>query len=312
MRKTAIVTGLLLLLVVVPVIVNQLWPAEGRSLTGTELSDTEYEEIVFRNTAQGIDLAGLLFVPEGEGPFPAAVVIHGSGTSRRANRWYLTLVQHLKENGIAVLLPDKRGSEQSGGDWRSADFEDLATDTIAATEFMQAQDKVPVAGVGIIGMSQGGWIAPLVADRVDVAFVVSLVGSAVTPNEQLLFEEDHNLRQMGFLPGISYVIALMSTTYIKEVAQTDFWDAVGDFDALPYWQRLDVSALVLLGRDDTNVPSEESARRLEALGNERIRITIFDGSGHALESPPGQGDSIIRAEALDAVSGFIREEGSGQ
>ena len=72
-----------------------------------------------------------------------------------------------------------------------------------------------ISGVGIIGMSQGGWIAPIVArDSDDLGFVVSMVGSTVTPNEQLLFEEDHNLRQMGFLPGVSYAIALMSTRYI--------------------------------------------------------------------------------------------------
>ena len=312
MKKTTIVAVVLLLLIVAPVIVKQVLPAEGRSFTGTSLDETDYEEVVFRNAEQGIDMAGMLFVPSGDGPFPAAVVIHGSGTSNRANRWYLTLVKHLQDSGVAVLLPDKRGSEKSGGDWRSASFEDLATDTIAALEFMENQDRVPLAVTGIIGMSQGGWIAPIVADRVDVEFVVSVVGSVVTPDEQLLFEEDYNLRQMGFLPGISYLVALVSTTIIKGGAQKEFWDAVRDYDPAPKWQKLDVDALALFGREDTNVPSEESAKRLESLRNERIRIRVFDGSGHALESPPGQGDSIIRQDALDAVSSFIlsvRERG---
>ena len=73
----------------------------------------------------------MLFLPEGNGPFPAAVIIHGSGTSDRDNLWPLTLTQYLRESGIAVLLPDKRGSEKSEGDWRTSSFQDLAGDTFS-------------------------------------------------------------------------------------------------------------------------------------------------------------------------------------
>ena len=157
-------------------------------------------------------------------------------------------------------------------------------------------------------MSQGGWIAPLVADLSgDVEFIVSLAGAAVTPEEQLLFEEDHNLRQMGFLPGISKTIALLSTTYIRKFAQPAFWDAVGDFDPLPYWGRLNIDALVLLGDQDTNVPSGESAARLQALKNSKIDVRVYEGSGHAIQSPAGSGDSIIRQDALEDIRGFIAD-----
>ncbi len=298
----------LVLLVVGPVIVRQLFPPNPRLYSGVTLDEVQYTEVAFRNAAQDIDLAGMLFVPAGEGPFPAAVIIHGSGTSNRQNRWYLTLTKHLLDNGIAVLLPDKRGSEQSSGNWRTADFEDLATDTLAALEFMQQQETVAVSGVGIIGMSQGGWIAPIVArDASDLDFVVSMVGSAVTPNEQLLFEEDHNLRQIGFLPGVSYGIALMSTQYIRRVRMPEFYDAVGEYDAVPLWAEITADTLVLLGSEDTNVPSAESAARIEALGHDRISVVVFEGSGHALQDPPGAGDQLIRKEALVAISDFILE-----
>ena len=298
----------LVLLVVGPVIVRQLFPPNPRLYSGVTLDEVQYTEVAFRNAAQDIDLAGMLFVPAGEGPFPAAVIIHGSGTSNRQNRWYLTLTKHLLDNGIAVLLPDKRGSEQSSGNWRTADFEDLATDTLAALEFMQQQQTVAVSGVGIIGMSQGGWIAPIVArDASDLDFVVSMVGSAVTPNEQLLFEEDHNLRQIGFLPGVSYGIALMSTQYIRRVRMPEFYDAVGEYDAVPLWAEITADTLVLLGSEDTNVPSAESAARIEALGHDRISVVVFEGSGHALQDPPGAGDQLIRKEALVAISDFILE-----
>jgi len=298
---------LFLLILFGPVAVKQLLPAEGRQYDWVSLDEMRYSEITFRNTEQQLELGGMLFVPAGDGPFSAAVIIHGSGTSRRDSGWYLTLTDHLQQNGIAVLLPDKRGSEKSAGDWQSADLHDLATDTLAAVEYLQDQDHVAVSRIGIIGMSQGGWIAPIVASETsEIDFVVSMVGAAVTPREQLIYEENHNLRQIGFLPGISNAIATMSTAYIRNVAQAEFWDGVADYDPIPYWSAVDIPALVLLGADDTNVPSEESARRLQALQKPNLRIEIFEGSGHALQDPAGQGNSIIREEALDAIRSAIK------
>lgn len=301
-----VIYAAVLFLVIGPVIVTQLTGSDVRGFRGTTLEDTSYVDVSFKNTQQQLDLAGMLFSPSGDGPFPAAVIIHGSGTSQRGNRWYLTLTQHLQENGIVVLLPDKRGSEKSEGDWRDASFQDLATDTLAAVEFLKEQDHVAVDQIGLVGMSQGGWIAPIVVgSSSDIAFLVSVVGSAVTPEEQLMYEEDHNLRQMGFLPGISRLIAYLSTAHIRNIAQRKFWSANGDFDPLPYWGRLTVDALVLYGADDTNVPSAKSAEKLRSLKNPAIDVRIYEGSGHALEDPEGIGDSIFRLDALEDISSFI-------
>ena len=95
---------------------------------GPDLSDLEYSEISFENTHEDVQLAGMLFLPEGDGPFPTAVFIHGSGPSARNSAWYLGIAKYLQANGVAVLLPDKRGCEKSGGNWRGASIEDLATD----------------------------------------------------------------------------------------------------------------------------------------------------------------------------------------
>lgn len=300
------VSLLLLVVLIGPVLFKQIWPVERRQYDWVSLDETQYTEVTFRNTEQQLDLGGMLFVPAGDGPFPAAVIIHGSGTSRRDSGWYLTLTQHLQQNGVVVLLPDKRGSEKSEGNWRTSSFEDLSTDTLAAIEFLKTQQDVPLTSVGIIGMSQGGWIVPIVAsESSDVDFVVSMVGSAVTPAEQLIYEENHNLRQMGFLPGISNVIALASTAYIRNVAQAEFWDQVANYDPIPFWQEVNVPALALYGADDTNVPSEESAKRLNTLGKPNLRIKTYEGSGHALQDPVGRGNNIIRAEALDAIRSTI-------
>jgi len=294
----------------VPVLVRQLMPVESRQLERVELADTRHFEISFPNRAQDLALGGLLFVPEGDGPFPAAVLIHGSGTSRRANGWYLTLTKHLQDSGIVVLLPDKRGSEESEGNWRTSSFEDLATDTRAAIEHLREQQSVPISRIGVVGMSQGGWIAPLVASQEeDLAFLVSMVGAVVTPREQLLYEENYNLRQIGFLPGISNVLAYVGSANVRYLAQPELYELITDYDPLPYWRDISVDSLALFGADDTNVPSAESAKRLMALDNPRIRVEVYEGSGHALQSPSGQGDSIIRRDALEEISVFIHSIG---
>ena len=295
-----------LLVVFVPVLLKQLRPDPGRQYEAVSLDPTRYREIRFRNAVQDIDLAGMLYLPATEGPWPAAAVIHGSGTSSRSNRWYLSLAHYLQDHGIAVLLPDKRGSEQSGGDWRNASFEDLATDTEAALDYLRQRDDLPLTRVGVIGMSQGGWIAPLVADRQPgVDYLVSVVGSAVSTHEQVLYEEVFNLEQLGVLPGLSNLLARPANFLLFNFVQKDFWSAVGDFDPLPYWRRLSIPALALFGAEDSNVPSAESAARLRALDKPNIRVMIYDGSGHALQDPPGQGDRLFRQDALQAVCDFI-------
>ena len=293
-----ILAATLVLFVVIPVFAS-LTEGEARAFQWVKLEDTTYREVSFPNPTQGIRRGGMLFVPEGEGPFPAAVIVHGSGTSRRDSGWYLTLTQYLQENGIAVLLPDKRGSVQSEGDWRTSSFKDLATDALAAIAFLKDQEKVALSHVGVLGMSQGGRIAPIVAsDSSDVAFVVSVVGSAGSAHEALRYEENHNLREMGLLPGLSNLIAYPSTFVLINITLKDFWDTVGNFDPIPYWEKVAVNALVLYGQDDTNVPSEKSAARLRSLDKSNIQVKIYEGSGHALEDPEGQGSSIFREDAL--------------
>ncbi|MDX1642967.1 MAG: alpha/beta hydrolase, partial [Thermoanaerobaculia bacterium] len=267
MKRTFRILSLALLLaLVLPVLAQQLGgEEESRRFEFVRLEETSYREVRFRNAEQDLELAGLLFVPEGDGPFPAAVVIHGSGTSRRDNGWYLTLVDHLQASGIVVLLPDKRGSVESEGDWATASLEDLATDSAAAVSFVRQQEEVPVASIGLIGMSQGGKIAPLVATRhAEVDWIVDVVGGALPMHESLVYEETHNLRQMGVLPGLSDVIARLSAWSIVHLRQKEFWDAVGNFDPLPYWRDLSVPALVLYGGNDTNVATQRSAPPLRA------------------------------------------------
>ena len=308
----ALVAGFLSLLIV-PVLITQLARPEARRFESVRLDDTHYQEISFLNVEQEVGLAGMLFVPEGDGPFPGAVIIHGSGTSRRDSGWYLTLTQHLQDNGIVVLLPDKRGSEKSDGNWRTASFDDLATDTLSAIEYLKNQQDVALSEIGVIGLSQGGHIAPLVADKSqDVGFLVNIVGGAVPMYDLLVYEETHNLRELGILPGLSNLLAYPSSWSIIYARQKGFWDAIGNFDPVPYWQGLSAESLVLYGENDTNVPSSKSAAILRSLDNAKIEVRIYEGSGHALESPEGKGNSILREDALKDIVDFVFSVTSSQ
>lgn len=279
-----------------------------RLLESVSIEDTKFEEIRFRNADQNLELAGMLFLPAGQGPFAAAVVIHGSGTSSRRNGWYLTLAKHLQDNGIAVLLPDKRGSEQSEGDWRTASFDDLAGDTLAAIDFLGNRKEIDAAGIGAIGMSQGGHVVPLVAVRsANLAYVVNMVGSALPMHDGLVYEEKHNLNELGVPSLLSGVLAYPAAWSIIYLRQREFWNAIGNFDPAPYWEKVSVPALVLYGENDTNVPSEASASLLNSLGNPNITVKVYPHSGHALESPAGEGNNIIRKDALRDISAFIHD-----
>lgn len=308
MKKILVVGSIVVILAIIfgPVILRQVAPIEERTFQRVNLADVAYTDVSFRNEAQNLDLAGMLFVPDGEGPFPAVVIIHGSGPSKRDRNWYLTLSSFLQKNGVSVLLPDKRGSEKSEGDWYTSSFEDLATDTLAAINYLKSQEIVEVSQLGIIGLSQGGWIASIAASQSpDLGFVINMVGPSVTLHEQLLHEGNYEMREMGFLPGVSNLLSYAYAFNLENISLKAWRKAVGNFDPLPYWKKVNIPALVLYGSEDHNTPSEESKSRLEALQKDNIRVLMYEGSGHGLEDPPGTGDQYIREEALLEMLNFI-------
>jgi len=271
-RTLLIVLGVFVGIVLVPVLVAQLSHQEPAPRPAIRLDGLTYEEIRFENPAGGIGLAGMMFVPAGSPPFPAVVIIHGSGTSSRENSWYLTYATYLQRNGIAVLLPDKRGSGASAGDWRKSSLEDLATDTEAAISYLSTERPGLASSVGVLGVSQGGMIAPIVAARSpDLAFAIDVVGGTIPMHDLLRYEEQHNLAQMGFLPGVSHGLAYATSAVNRWVVSRDFWSAVGNFDPMTYWRKVDIPALVLFGDQDTNVPSGRSRDRLNALSRSSHR-----------------------------------------
>lgn len=142
----------------------------------------EAEEVRFANAAAGIELAGTLTLPAGPGPFPAAVLIVGSGTTDRdeslaGHKPFLVLADHLARQGIATLRYDKRGVGESGGRFMGATWADFATDAAAAAAFLRARPEIARDAVGFVGHSEGGAVGPIAAAAdPDIAFLAVLAG----------------------------------------------------------------------------------------------------------------------------------------
>ena len=149
------------------------------------------EEVTVENKTAGITLAGTLTEPDSGNPFPAVVLITGSGPENRdeevfGHKPFLVLADYLTRQGIAVLRCDDRGVGKSGGDSHNATTADLATDTRAAFEFLKDRKDIDTKHIGLIGHSEGGIIAPIVANEVpDVAFVVMMAGPGL-PGDSIL------------------------------------------------------------------------------------------------------------------------------
>ena len=151
-------------------------------------------DVTFPGGVGGVTLAGTLTVPPGDGPFPAAVLIAGSGPNDRdetilRHKLFLVLADSLTRRGIAVLRYDKRGISRSTGNYALATSRDFADDAQAAFTYLKAQPHVNAAKVGLIGHSEGGLIAPMVAAKSpDVAFLVLLAGTGVS-GERIIAEQ---------------------------------------------------------------------------------------------------------------------------
>lgn len=149
---------------------------------------------------KGFFLAGTITRPKGQGPFPAAILISGSGPQNRDeellnHRPFAVLADHLTRAGILVLRYDDRGVAESGGVYAGATMADFADDAEACLRFLR--DRADVGPVGLIGHSEGGRVAPMVAARsADVRFLVLLAGPGV-PGHELLTRQNELLVLAG-------------------------------------------------------------------------------------------------------------------
>lgn len=154
------------------------------------------EDVKFDNEKDKITLAGTLTLPAKEGNFPAVILISGSGPQDRneellGHKPFLVLSHHLTRNGIAVLRYDDRGTAQSTGNFSNSTTKDFATDVESAVAYLKTRKEINQKKIGLIGHSEGGMIAPMVAAGSDeIAFIVLLAGPGI-PGDELLIKQAH-------------------------------------------------------------------------------------------------------------------------
>lgn len=235
-------------------------------------------DVTYPNEAAGITLAGTLTVPEGDGPHPAVVLISGSGQQDRneaifGHEPFRVLADHLSRRGIAVLRFDDRGVGGSGGNPATATSVDFAGDVVAGIAFLKQQPGIDPGRIGLIGHSEGGIIAPMVAVEHpdDVAFIVLLAGTGLPGREILILQSE----LMGRATGMNK----------EQIAQTG---------------RLLPALLDLIVAD---APDEAIAASIRAMAEEQARAADLDPA-----SPEGVAaiDGVVQQQTLQLASPWMR------
>jgi pimeloyl-ACP methyl ester carboxylesterase len=274
---------------------------------------TRDEDVQFANGA--VTLGGTLTLPAGPPPYPALVLVHGSNALTRDvfGPW----ARYFAGLGFAVLSYDKRGTGQSTGDWKQADFPLLAADVLAGVRFLRARQDIRPERVGIWGASQAGWIMPLVAAEAprEVGFLIVHAGTGVTVREQGVLNIQNELRFAG-LPESSVAIATRYQLLDDSITRAGSgWDALQryyeahrneepwlwpprpaddwfrpyyrmlmDFDPSESWQRVVCPVLLFFGELDANVPPRESwpaiERALRQAGNRDVTRILLPRANH--------------------------------
>jgi len=161
------------------------------------------EEVTFENKIDKNVLAGTLTLPNKEGKFPVVILISGSGPQNRdeeifEHKPFLVLADYLTKKGIAVLRFDDRGTGKSTGEFKTATTLDFAKDVQAGVAYLQTRKEIDKNKIGLIGHSEGGMIAPLVAENSkEIDFVVLLAGVGIRPGQLLLLQKEKIERQMN-------------------------------------------------------------------------------------------------------------------
>ncbi|HXV77339.1 MAG TPA: alpha/beta fold hydrolase, partial [Candidatus Polarisedimenticolaceae bacterium] len=318
------------------------WSAGGRSGRADRSDGFAIREIRWR--ANDITITASLYQPVR--PIGGVVMIHGSPPSSRDLVWYQTFAQPLADRGIAVLLPDRRGSGLTSGDGFGATFDELAADTLSAVETLRSLGLADRGGVGLLGLSQGAWVAPLCASRdTRIAFVAHLSGSMTTPAEQVTHEIRQGLRRNGFTPEDQDRILALNDLLLAAVAgrsawrefaearerllrtdlapavepfpgreddpRTRFWRAGHDFDPVPLLARIRVPLLFVYGKDDEldNVPVRRSVERLESwrATHGRADVSVRLFDGLGHSLCPSDDSGWVAPEVLRTITDWVTE-----
>lgn len=286
------------------------------------------EDVTFAGGAPEVELAGTLTLPPGEGPHAAAILVSGSGPQDRnaeifRHRPFLVLADYLTRRGVAVLRYDDRGVAESTGQFATATTEDFAADVAAAVTFLRSRVDIAPGSIGLIGHSEGGLVAPLVASRMPLAWIVMLAGPGLPGDSVLALQIDAMNRAAG-LPETQRAAnrtiqrrlmdiamsdleppaaqAAIADVLLSEIPGTTAQAAEGQaagltspwmraflrHDPRPVLCRLTVPVLAVNGENDLQVLARPNLEAIESAlvhaGNADFAVVEFEGLNHLLQT----------------------------
>jgi uncharacterized protein len=196
-----------------------------RSQEPVEPLPYQANDITFTSVDGDVVLAGTLTTPEKDELKTAVVLLSGSGPDNRDyenqfdHKPFLVLSDHLTRRGISVLRYDERGVGESKGDYASATYENLVADAVAAVKFLQEKG---FQKIGVIGHSEGGGMAPLVALKAPVNFLVLMAPDNAPADSTLVYQTRARLKRMGASKAVANeVIATLQETIAIARTETD-------------------------------------------------------------------------------------------
>jgi pimeloyl-ACP methyl ester carboxylesterase len=324
------------------VVVRKPRPQEPQAPLPYDVHDVSYESV------PGVRLGGTLTVPRDGRPRPAVVLITGSGTQDRDStifdhKPFLVLADHLTRRGIAVLRSDDRGVGASTGSAMTATTKDFADDVRSAVAFLKTRAEVDGARIGLVGHSEGGLIASMVAaDSPDVAFQVLLASSGVV-GETILYEQAAFIaKAMGASEEMlakgralqEQLYTVLKTETDVETMRTRIRALNGEASAqaltMPWFRffltydpavtlrAVKVPTLALNGENDLQVPFKANLEAIEtavrAGGNSDVTVRslprlnhLFQTSRTGLPVEYGTIDETFAPDALAIISTWILE-----
>jgi alpha-beta hydrolase superfamily lysophospholipase len=277
------------------------------------------EEVAFRNAET--KLSGTLRVPPGSQRRPAVVVLHGSNYQTRGGQYgsLAFVADQFARNGFVALSYDKRGTGKSGGK-RDDDPELISGDAASAVRMLRGRPEVDPDRVGLWGISQGGIIEPLVAQKVDrLAFFINVSGAVVNTNEQEIQRTELELRADGFTQDDVEAAVHLQRVKFRYACKRDNWEEyekvlkeaqgkawlpdpyIGPPDSKDstawnfwqcgvepgkYWESVHVPVLYIQGEFEANSSPRENLLRLEqamkVAGNTRFEHKLIPGAEHSM------------------------------
>jgi uncharacterized protein len=271
--------------------------------------DTNQTPVTFK--CKNLTLTGRLILPDTKEIVPVIVYIEGSGpnspldTARRS--WYKTHFDDcLLKHNIGILYYNKRGIGGSEGKWYTADFFDRAEETKAAVDFLKQHPAVDSANIGVLGHSQGGWIAQLAAALYpgDVKFAVSVCGPTFSVFKQIVndYQSEDVLKGMDSLTANKKAVSGTKRLFFYSSVFSVFSDnlkqikRIKHYDPAPYLTRIKIPMLLVFGEYDLLVYPEWS---LEALNKtfdnhipENFTVYVAPQASHGLFIKPGKYKSV--------------------